>query len=581
MRINLLYLIALLTLVYSCSQPKEGELVKHIFYNGKIWTEAGCRSDKNDFCATYITVSADGKIIDVGTEDLMAEDFVGWPGTDEHLQLTDLKGAFVTPGLIEGHAHFSGLGSSLRNLNFLKSKSWDEIVQMVANRANELPAGAWISGRGWHQEKWDEPHDHSVGGYPVHDELSRLTSEHPVILRHASGHALFANDVAMNMANVTKETPDPEGGRILRDVQGNPTGVFEERAMDLITDAYQDFIQKMQPEERKAEWLAGIRAAEQECLRKGITSFQDAGSTFKEIEWYKDLADADSLDLRLWAMLRRPYREMVGKLDQFPVSGGEDFFYCGAIKTELDGALGSYGAWLIEDYFDNPGFHGQNTTRVETMDSIAQLCFENDLQLCVHAIGDRANRETLNVMEPYIKTKEGQDLRWRIEHSQHIHPEDIPRYASLGVIASMQGIHCTSDALFAEKRLGTKRAREGAYPWRSLLDAGAVVTNGTDAPVEDVDPIESYYASVTRRRIDRPDVVFFPEQSMTREEALVSYTYAPAYAAFEEDIKGRIAPGLYADLTVLSNNWLTCSDEEIIDTKVLMTIVNGEIKYKQ
>ncbi|PHI19537.1 amidohydrolase [Lewinellaceae bacterium SD302] len=575
-------LFALILLCAACSSPSEP--VAKVFFNGKIWTEQGCRdsASNQDYCANYLLVDGEGKIMEVGTsQGTTAKEFADGYGTDEHTSYIDLNGAFVTPGLIEGHAHFSGLGSSLRNLYFLKSKSWNEIVGMVAERANELPAGAWVTGRGWHQEKWDEPHDHSVGGYPIHDELSKLTAEHPVVLRHASGHALFANKVAMDLANVSKETPDPEGGRILRDVQGNPTGVFEERAMDLITDAYQDFIQKMKPEERKSEWLAGIRAAEQECLRKGITSFQDAGSTFQEIEWYKELADNDSLDLRLWAMLRHPYREMAGKVDDFPVSGGQDVFYCGAIKTELDGALGSYGAWLLEEYFDNPGFTGQNTTSVATVDSIAQLCLQHDLQLCVHAIGDRANRETLDVMEKYIGQSDNtQDLRWRIEHSQHLHPEDIPRFGQLGVIASMQGIHCTSDALFAEKRLGTERARTGAYPWRSLLDAGAVVTNGTDAPVEDVDPIESFYASVTRRRVDRPDVVFFPEQSMSREEALHSYTAAPAYAAFEEDIKGRLVPGTYCDLTVMSNNLLTCADEEIMDTDIIMTVVGGIVMYE-
>ncbi len=494
----------------------------------------------------------------------------------------DLGGAFVLPGFIEGHGHFSGLGNSLRNLNFLKAKSWEEIVEMVAQRAAELPEGNWVTGRGWHQEKWAQLHDHSEGGYPVHQELSKLTAEHPVILRHASGHALFANAKAMELAKVTKETPDPAGGRILRGYDGEPTGVFEERAMDLITDAYQDFVQQMKPEERKAEWLAGIQAAQEECLRKGITSFQDAGSSFQEVAWYQALAQADSLSLRLWVMLRHDYQEMLGRLDGYPIVYPSGFFTCRAIKTELDGALGSYGAWLLEDYFDNPGFVGQNTTSVATVDSIAQLCYDKGLQLCVHAIGDRANRETLDVMAPYIaKGGKAADLRWRIEHSQHLHPDDIPRFAELNVIASMQGIHCTSDALFAERRLGTERAKYGAYPWRSLLDAGAVVTNGTDAPVEDVDPIESYFASVTRQRADRSEVVFFPEQAMTREEALVSYTAACAYAAFEEQEKGKLLPGYYADLTVLSKNLLTCSADEILQTEVLMTIVGGKVKYRK
>jgi predicted amidohydrolase YtcJ len=478
------------------------------------------------------------------------------------------------PGFIEGHAHFSGLGSSLRNLNFLRSKSWEEIVDMVAERAEETPAGDWITGRGWHQEKWDKPHDHSVGGYPVHDELSRLTQENPVVLRHASGHALYANAKAMELAGVTRETPDPRGGRILRDAVGDPTGVFEERAMDLIADAYQNFVQTMTPTARKEEWLAGIRAAQEECLRKGITSFQDAGIKYRELDWYKELDASDSLRLNLWVMLRHSFDEMEGNMDGLPHYGNR--FECSAIKSELDGALGSYGAWLLEPYFDNPGFVGQNTTEVATVDSIAQLALQHDMQLCVHAIGDRANRETLDLMAKYVDPED--DKRWRIEHSQHLHPDDIPRFAELGVVASMQGIHCTSDALFAETRLGTERAREGAYPWRSLLDAGAVVTNGTDAPVEDVDPIESFYASVTRARADGK-AVFFPEQSMTREEALHSYTAAPAYAAFQEDERGALVPGLRADFVLLSKNLVDCGDGEIMDTQVLATYVDGRLAY--
>jgi predicted amidohydrolase YtcJ len=534
-----------------------------LVYNADIW------AGQDQAAATALLVAADGTIAAIGTDTSAWTDRLG-----EATERLDAEGAFLMPGFIEGHAHFSGLGSSLRNLNFLRSKSWDEIVALVAERAEETPAGDWISGRGWHQEKWDAPHDHSVGGYPVHDELSRLTQENPVILRHASGHALYANAKAMELAGVSRETPDPRGGRILRDGVGDPTGVFEERAMDLITDAYQDFVQTMTPTARKEEWLAGIRAAQDECLRKGITSFQDAGTKYQELDWYKELDAADSLRLNLWVMLRHSFDEMDGNMEGLPHYGNR--FECSAIKTELDGALGSYGAWLLEPYFDNPGFVGQNTTEVATVDSIAKLALAHDMQLCVHAIGDRANRETLDLMANYVDRED--DKRWRIEHSQHLHPADIPRFAKLGVIASMQGIHCTSDALFAETRLGTERAREGAYPWRSLLDAGAVVTNGTDAPVEDVDPIESFYASVTRARADGK-AVFFPEQSMTRQEALHSYTAAPAYAAFQEDVRGALVPGLRADFVLLSNNLVDCADDEIMDTRVLATYVDGRLAY--
>lgn len=571
-----LYYFLFLSLCFTAcgsEEPETGNQADLLVYNARIWTGVDCpgvdQAAGEDFCATAMLIGQGGRIMSVGS-DTAAWASQLFPAT----QRVDANNEFIMPGFIEGHAHFSGLGSSLRNLNFLRSKNWDEIVSMVAERAEETPEGDWITGRGWHQEKWDKPHDHSVGGYPIHDELSRLTSEHPVVLRHASGHSLFANKKAMDIAGVSRETPDPRGGRILRDPLGDPIGVFEERAMDLITDAYQDFVQTMSPEARKDEWLAGIQEAQQECLKKGITSFQDAGTKYFELDWYKELDAADSLRLNLWVMLRHGYNRMNGNMEGLPHYG--DRFTCAAIKTELDGALGAYGAWLIEPYFDNPGFTGQNTTLVETMDSIAQLAFANNMQLCVHAIGDRANRETLNVMEQYVKP--GDDRRWRIEHSQHIDPEDIPRFAELGVIASMQGIHCTSDALFAENRLGTDRARDGAYPWRSLLDAGAVVTNGTDAPVEDVDPIESFYASVTRKRADGK-AVFFPEQAMTRTEALHSYTAACAYAAFEEDERGQLIPGLEADFVMLSNNLVSCAEEEIMNTKVLQTWVGGKREF--
>ena len=564
--------LLLFLLVGTCAPPPpENATAALLVHNARIWTGQDCAGvaapAAEDYCATALLVSTDGKVLAVGNDTTAWADRL--TATTERL---DAAGNFLMPGFVEGHAHFSGLGSSLRNLNFLRSKSWDEIVAMVADRAAATPTGDWISGRGWHQEKWDKPHDHSVGGYPVHDELSRLTADHPVVLRHASGHGLFANEKAMAIAGVSRETPDPRGGRILRDAEGDPTGVFEERAMDLITDAYQNWVQTMTPEARKSEWLAGIRAAQDECLRKGVTTFQDAGTKFREVTWYRELDAADSLRLNLWTMLRHSHDEMKAGIPEYDLPHYGDRFTCAAIKTELDGALGSYGAWLIEPYFDNPGFTGQNTTLVETVDSIAKLAIRHRMQLCVHAIGDRANRETLDLMARYVRAED--DKRWRIEHSQHLHPDDIPRFRTHGVIAAMQGIHCTSDALFAETRLGTERAREGAYPWRSLLDAGAVIVNGTDAPVEDVDPLESFYASVTRKRTDgKAD--FFPEQSMTREEALHSYTGAAAYGAFLEDRLGQLRPGLQADFVLLSNNLLSCPEEEIMGTRVVGTFVEG------
>ncbi|MCB0629716.1 MAG: amidohydrolase [Saprospiraceae bacterium] len=570
MRRTLLFLLILPLLFLSAcgSEQDTADTADLILYNGDIYT-VNERQPKAEAIAVK-----DGTILEVG------DSAVVFAHAGAETKLLDLHGAFLMPGFIEGHGHFSGLGGSLMNLNFLRSKSWDEIVAMVAEKAKTAEPGEWITGRGWHQEKWMITPEEHIHGYPYHDKLSEVSPDNPVLLRHASGHALFANAKAMEIAGVSMETPDPSGGEIVRDSRGEAIGVFEERAMNIIGQAYQEYLSGLSEEQRKKQWLEGIRLAQEESLKKGITSFQDAGSRFYEIDGYKELADSGKLDLRLWVMLRHPYEEMKGHMEGLPVVGyGNGFFTCRAIKSEIDGALGSFGAWLLEPYDDKADFVGQNTTKLETVSNIADLCLEHGMQLCVHAIGDRANREVLNIFEEKLKDQpNGKELRWRIEHAQHLDPADIPRFKALGVIAAMQGIHCTSDAPFVVKRLGEKRAREGAYPWRSLLDAGAVVGNGTDTPVEDVDPIESFYASVTRKRVDT-GLEFFPEQAMTRAEAIRSYTLSNAYAAFEEEVKGSLEKGKYADLVVLSKNLHSCPDEEIMDTRVLLTIVDGKIKY--
>jgi len=567
----LLPILLLLSLI-SCQQNKQGN-ADTILLNGNIYTV-----DEANPTAEAIAIK-DGIIKAVGN----IADMEQWKG--ENTKTVDLKGQFVMPGFIEGHGHFSGLGYSLIDLNFLKSKNWQEIVDMVAEKAKTAKPGEWIIGRGWHQEKWNEKLERHVHGYPYHDDLSEVSPNNPVMLRHASGHGLIANKAAMDLAGVSKETPDPTGGHIVRDASGEAIGVFEERAMSVINRVHQDYLETLSPEDRLARWHAGIDLATEECLSNGITTFEDAGSSFKEIDRYEKMAEDGKLGLRLWAMVRRPSEELKDHLDGFPIIDvGNRFFTCRAIKTAFDGALGSFGAWLLEDYNDQPGFRGQNTVPIEEVKAIATLARDHNMQLCVHTIGDRANRELLNLMEE-LTTAEGKDLkalRWRSEHAQHIDPQDIPRFASLGVIAAMQGIHCTSDAPFVVKRLGEERARKGAYPWRSLLDAGAVVGNGTDAPVEDVSPIECYYASVTRRRHQPKDfgLELFPEQRMTREEAIKSYTLSNAYAAFEDEWKGSLTPGKVADIVVLSNDLIHCSDEDILKTDVLMTMVNGVVKYE-
>ena len=555
-------------LVTACVQPAPPADLA--FVNGNIYTV-----NENQPWVSAVAVR-DGRIVAV------AEDSLGAEYLGATTEIVDLEGRYMMPGLIEGHAHLSNLGEGQLTLNFLEVTSWDTIVSMVAEAAKNAEPGEWITGRGWHQEKWTERPDQHVHGYPHHDVLSALTPDNPVLLRHASGHAAFANATAMEAAGITLETPNPAGGEIVRGQGNRAIGVFEERAMRAVYAAYDQYVQTLPPESVSARWQKGIDLAVQHCLERGITSFQDAGSNAEEVQRYAALAGAGELDLRLYAMLREDLpttRETLNGANYPMVDVGDGFFTCRAIKTELDGALGSYGAWLLEPYADKPGFLGQNTTEVSTVESFAQLCRERDLQLCVHAIGDRANRETLDLMERAMRAQPDKtDLRWRIEHAQHLHPDDIPRFSQLSVIASMQAIHCTSDSPFVIARLGEERARTGAYPWRALLDAGAVVTNGTDAPVEAVDPLPSIYATATRKRLDGGPA-FFPDQKLTRAEALRSYTLSNAYAAFEEADKGSIEVGKYADLVVLDTDLMRCADEAIPEATVLATYVGGEAKF--
>lgn len=556
--------------LWSCHQSPSADNPDLLLTNGNFYT-----LDEQQPSVQAIAIR-DGVILKMGTN----EEILALKGPET--EVIDLEGHFAMPGFIEGHGHLSSLGSSLINLNLSKAKNWDEIVASVAEKVKAAKPGEWIIGRGWHQEKWDKVPEPQVLGYPYHDALSAISPDNPVLLGHASGHSLFANKAAMDLAGITRETPNPSGGAIVRNTNGEAIGVFEENGMDAIWDAYNHYLETQPEAERKETWLKGVQLAQEDCLKKGITSFEDAGSSYEEIERYKELADNGKLDLRLWVMLREPYGQIKEHINGLPIiDAGGKYFTCRAIKQMVDGALGSYGAWLLKPYDDKPTATGQNTTEIAEIGKVAELAADRQIQLCVHAIGDRANREVLNLFEDTFKKKGGPtDLRWRIEHSQHVDPADIPRFKQLGVIASMQGIHCTSDAPFVVKRLGETRARQGAYAWRSLLDAGAVVTNGTDTPVEDVDPIPCFYATVTRKRVDT-GLEFFPEQRMTRAEAVKSYTLSNAYAAFQENDKGSLTPGKLADIVVLSNDLLKCKDEEILQTQVLITLIGGKVKYKK
>ncbi|MCM2268515.1 MAG: amidohydrolase, partial [Thermoanaerobaculia bacterium] len=487
-----------------------------------------------------------GRIVAVGSDAEIAA-AIG-PAT----RVVELAGRRAVPGFVEGHAHFAGLGQAASILRLAPTKSWDEVVAAVAAAVARAEPGEWILGRGWHQEKWTATPEPNVAGFPVHATLSRVSPDNPVVLTHASGHASFVNAKAMELAGIEATTPDPPGGEILRDGLGAPTGLLNETAQELVAAGIDRFRRNQDPAAREREARRALELANAEVLSKGITSFHDAGASFADIDRVAAFAADGELGVRLYVMVGDSLDAMRQKLAASRRTGAFDGkLTVRAIKAYVDGALGSRGAWLLAPYSDLPSTSGLAVTPLADLRAIADLALANDYQLAIHAIGDRGNREVLDIFEQKLAAvADGKARRWRIEHAQHLDPADIPRFGRLGVIASMQGVHCTSDAPFVVTRLGETRAREGAYVWRRLVDTGAVVVNGTDAPVEDVDPIPSFYATVTRRLPDGSR--FYPEHALTRREALATYTRDAAYAAFEEHDKGTLEVGKLADVTVLS-----------------------------
>ena len=549
------------------TRPPPADLV---LTHGTIVTE-----DSTGPSATALAVDADS-IIAVGSDAEIGR-YVG-----DSTVVVDLNGAFAAPGFIESHGHFMGLGESKMELDLMHARSWDEIVAMVADAAKRARPGEWILGRGWHQEKWDHPPQPNVEGLPLGEKLSAASPDNPVMLTHASGHAIFVNRKALEQAGIDRNTSDPPGGEIVRDGRGRAIGMLRDRAMGLVRRVLAADRANRSPAEVEAVMRRQVEMASQDALSKGITTFQDQGESFRTIAFFKKLADEGAIPLRLYAMVNgEPIDSLAAHLAEYrTVGSGKDHLTVRAIgEIAMDGALGTHSAWFLKPYDDLPNSTGLNVTSPEDVKGIAELAIENDYQLAVHAIGDRANREALDIFqEVFQEHPDAHDLRWRIEHAQHLDPADIPRFVELGVIASMQSVHACSDGPYVVKRLGEERARTGGYVWRSLLKTGAVIANGTDVPVEDEDPVPNFYCAVTRRLPDGSE--FFPEQDMIREEALRSYTMSGAYAMFQEERLGSLAPGKLADITVLSRDLMTVPEDSITGTKVFYTIVGGEIAYR-
>jgi predicted amidohydrolase YtcJ len=561
--------VALALVLGACAAGPQQEPADLVLRNGHVVTVDESMPEAEAVAIRGHTIVA------VGTNDEIAA-FVG-RGT----RVIELDGRLVIPGFIEGHGHYMGVGQAKMNLDLMHVRNWDEVIGMVAAATRDAKQDAWIVGRGWHQEKWDRRHEPSIDGVPLHASLDSVSPNNPVYLTHASGHAAFVNRRALDLAGIDRTTPDPAGGEIVRDAQGNPTGLLRETAQGLVGRARARAEEGRTDADREAEARRAAQLAAQEALRHGVTSFHDAGVGFDMLDFFRQLEAEGELPVRLYVMIRAPNDQLEEKLAQYHMPAEEnDFLVVRSIKVSIDGALGPHGAWLLEPYTDMPSSRGLALTTTESVARTAEIAIANGFQLNVHAIGDRANREVLDIYERTFNAHpDHHDLRWRIEHAQHLHPRDIGRFAGLGVIPAMQGVHATSDGPWIPARLGEQRAREGAYMWRQLLDSGAVIANGTDAPVEDISPIMSFHASVTRQMADGQ--VFYGEQRMTREEALRSYTLSNAFAAFEEDVKGSITPGKLADIVVLSRNIMRVPEDEIPGAQADYTIVGGRVVYER
>ena len=554
----------------SCAGTPPEEPADLVLRNGKIVTVDETRPQAQALAAK------NGLIVAVGSDEEL-EPYIG-----DETRVIDLGGMLAVPGLIEGHGHYMSWGASLMELELRHARSWEEIVATVAEAVESASPGEWIVGRGWHQDKWDHRPSPSVEGLPTHEGLSAASPENPVFLSHTSGHGVFANAKAMELAGISRESTDPPGGEIVRDSQGNPIGMLREAAAQPLRDALAMYRGERPAEEIEKEQREQVRLAAEAAIANGITSFQDMGSSFATIDLLNKMADEGALPLRLYVAVQETAADMKDRLSSYrTLARGNGFLTVRAIGEKvLDGALGTHGGWLLEPYSDLPRSVGFNVTPVEDIEASAALAAEQNYQMAIQGIGDRAARVLFDIYErEFERHPEKSDYRWRIEHAQVIHPDDLPRFAKLGVIPGIQGIFACSDGPWVVDRLGEERTRERGYLYRSMIDSGAVVMNGTDPPVEEIDPIASFHCSVTR---ELPDgTIFLPEQAMTREQALRSYTLNNAFAAFEDDVKGSLTPGKYADITVFSKDLLTIPDDEIRSAEVVYTIIGGEVRFER
>ncbi|MBU2912784.1 amidohydrolase [Reichenbachiella agariperforans] len=534
-----------------------------VIFNGLIHT-----LNKKEPRAEALAI-VDGKIVYVGNN-LNANNWVG-----DSTKILDLNKKTVVPGFIDGHAHLMGVGYNMMNLDLSKTNSYEEIIAAVKAKASSTKKGEWIIGRGWHQEKWDSIPSPSFQGFPTNDSLSAVSPNNPVVLMHASGHLILVNQKALKLAKITKKTTNPEGGEIFRNEDDLPTGILNESATQLV--------QSIIPEPSDEKRIEALNHAIEEYLSHGVTAVHDAGIDQKTIALYESFYNQNMLHLRVNAMLDGSDSKLLDHWFQTGPKVDNDFLTVRTIKLYADGALGSRGALMLEPYSDAPEESGKKITTADQLLRVSERAYETGFQVAIHCIGDAANKAVLNIYKIVFQSDTTKvNPRFRIEHAQHIAADDIPRFGEMGVIPSMQAIHMSSDRPWAIHRIGEERIKEGAYVWRKLIDSGATVMNGTDAPVEPVSVLANFYASITRKTLSGdPEDGFEGDQKMTRLEALESLTINNAYGAFQEDIKGCIEIGKVADLTILSQDIMSIPEEDILKTEIEYTIVDGQVRYKK
>jgi predicted amidohydrolase YtcJ len=549
-------LVFLFSLPMSAQSPTAAPHADLVVVNARIYTADAARPVVDAFAVRG------GRIVFVG--DLSGARALAGPRT----QVVDAGGRTVIPGMTDAHAHVAGLGQAVRTVNLGGTTSYAEVIARVVERARTTPRGEWVTGRGWDQNDW------AVTTFPLHEALSRAVPDHPVYLTRVDGHAALVNTRAMQLASLTREATDPPGGEIIRDAAGELTGVLIDNA--------QRIVGRVVPPQTRAQVKENIRAAIAEMHRYGLTGVHDAGSSAQVLELYEELGRENALDIRLYAMISDDARTIDAWFRRGPQSGLHNgMLWVRSVKLYQDGALGSRGAALLEPYSDMASTSGLLVSTPAHIEEVAASGLAAGFQINTHAIGDRGNRLVLDAYEAALRARPTADHRFRVEHAQNLHADDIPRFATLGVIPSMQASHQTSDMYWAGTRLGETRLR-GAYAWRSLIATNVIIPNGSDAPVESIDPLISFKSSVSRQDArDWPAGGWYPEQRMTREEALYSMTIWPAYAAFQEQELGSLSIGKRADFVILDQDIMRVPTELLSHTQVLSTWVGGKRVYER